>query len=59
MIAFKKVNLGTEMATYSEAELLSQRAQENLETDNDFQKFVDVSTKFLIDGTLIDILTSI
>ena len=47
------------MTTHSEAELLSGRAQENLKTDNDFQKFVDVSTEFIVNSVSVEILTSI
>jgi hypothetical protein len=59
MIANKKVNLGTEMATRTDAQVLSKRALENLKSDNDFQKFADVSLEFLIDDILIEVLTSI
>jgi hypothetical protein len=58
MISYSQVNLEIEMATHTDAQLLSKRAQENLKTDNDFQKFVDVSTELLIDDTLTEILTS-
>jgi hypothetical protein len=58
MISYKQVNLQTEMATTTHAQLLSKRAQENLKIDNDFQKFVDVSPGFLIEYTIAKILTS-
>jgi hypothetical protein len=53
-----KINIWTGMASHTESELLSNRAKENLNTENDFQKFVDASPPFLINDTLIEILTS-
>ena len=42
------------MATHTGLQLLSNRAQENLKTENDFQKFVDVNPQFLTDNTLME-----
>jgi hypothetical protein len=47
------------MASQIDSDLLSNRAQENLKADNDFQKFVDVSTEILIASITAEVLTSI